>query len=297
MTIAVVTWFMVGTFLDAWAHANLATLETPFTPWHGVLYSGYLATAVWVGWQVRRAGAVPVGYGWGLVGLAIFAVGGIGDMLWHTVFGVERGVEAAVSPTHQILLVGMLLFLSIPFRAAWLAVPADRRPSYRAFLPALLSLTFVSTNTALVVVFLTAFFTGAPAGGFGEGIASILITTVLMVSPVLLVARRWRPPPGTVTTLYTVMGTLLGAVDRRPWLLVGLLLAGAAIDVLLGLTRSLRVIGTVTPALLWVPWFVATAATEGVTWSPELWSETIVWTSMLGLALSLLTVPPRRLDA
>ena len=66
---------------------------------------------------------------------------------------------------------------------------------------------------------------------------------------------------------------------------------------LLGLTRSLRVIGTVTPALLWVPWFVATAATEGVTWSPELWSETIVWTSMLGFALSLLTVPPRRLDA
>jgi hypothetical protein len=30
-------------------------------------------------------------------------------MLWHMVFGVEQGVEAALSPTHLLLLIGTLL--------------------------------------------------------------------------------------------------------------------------------------------------------------------------------------------
>src|SRR5215213_8119748 len=39
-------WFIAGLFLDGWAHANLAsTLETFFTPWHAVLYSGFFAVA------------------------------------------------------------------------------------------------------------------------------------------------------------------------------------------------------------------------------------------------------------
>src|ERR1700719_3058532 len=36
-------WGIGGLFLDGWAHANLPQLETFFTPWHAVLYSGYLA--------------------------------------------------------------------------------------------------------------------------------------------------------------------------------------------------------------------------------------------------------------
>jgi hypothetical protein len=35
-------------FLDAWAHNNLAQLETFFTPWHAVLYSGFVALAGWM---------------------------------------------------------------------------------------------------------------------------------------------------------------------------------------------------------------------------------------------------------
>ncbi|TMC31860.1 MAG: hypothetical protein E6J32_02095 [Chloroflexi bacterium] len=39
------TWLMSGAYLDAWAHRHLARLETFFTPWHAVLYSGMFA--VW----------------------------------------------------------------------------------------------------------------------------------------------------------------------------------------------------------------------------------------------------------
>jgi hypothetical protein len=313
VTMVLATWFMVGAFLDAWAHANLALLETFFTPWHGVLYSGFAAIGAWIGWQVMRAqqsgrrglDAVPVGYGWGLAGLAIFMVGGIGDMLWHTVFGVEQDVEAALSPTHQLLLIGTVLVLSSPLRAAWVADPAGYRPGYRAFLPALLSLSFVVTNVALIAVWLTAFYTGAPATTFDTGIMSILVTTMLLVAPVLLLIRRWVLPVGAVMTLFTLMAVFLGAVDTwaRPWQVVAVMAAGLASDLLLRVLRpgperpaAFWAVGFVVPLVVWSAWFAATAWAEGIDWSVELWSGTLVWTAMLGLALALLMIPPRPLE-
>ena len=42
------TWLLVGLVVDGWAHTNLQGLETFFTPWHAVFYSGFVATAAWV---------------------------------------------------------------------------------------------------------------------------------------------------------------------------------------------------------------------------------------------------------
>src|SRR3954454_17656101 len=69
-------WLAGGLFLDGWAHSHVPTLETFFTPWHGVLYSGYavlaltlIPTALWRG---RPSGPVhdwlPAGSGLGLLG-------------------------------------------------------------------------------------------------------------------------------------------------------------------------------------------------------------------------------------
>jgi hypothetical protein len=312
VTIILATWFMVGTLLDAWAHINLPLLETFFTPWHSMLYSGLTVMGAWIGWQVVRAqqsgrrglDAVPVGYGWGLVGFTVFVIGGVGDMLWHTIFGIEQGVEAALSPTHQILLIGTLLFLSSPFRAAWVSDPVGHEPRYRSFLPTLLSLSFVTTNVALIVVWLTAFQTGAPATTFETGITSILVTNVLWVAPVLLLVRRWKLPIGAITTLFMVMAVFLSAVNTwaRPWLVVAVAAAGLATDLVLRVLRpsperatAFWATGFTIPLIVWSAWFAATALTEGIDWSVELWSGTLVWTGMLGLALSLLMVPPRPL--
>ena len=66
-------WVVAGMTLDAWAHQNLDRLETFFTPWHAVLYSGFAALLGWIVARVlatglRRGGGVPVGYGLGLAG-------------------------------------------------------------------------------------------------------------------------------------------------------------------------------------------------------------------------------------
>jgi hypothetical protein len=39
------TWLLIGLFVDGWAHTNLESLETFFTPLHVDFYSGFEATA------------------------------------------------------------------------------------------------------------------------------------------------------------------------------------------------------------------------------------------------------------
>ena len=43
---------------------------------------------------------------------------------WHTILGVETGLDALLSPTHLLLFIGMAAILTTPVRAAWL----DPRP-------------------------------------------------------------------------------------------------------------------------------------------------------------------------
>lgn len=115
-----------GVYVDGWAHLNRPGLETFFTPWHAILYSGFaLSAAFVVGLGVdRRAGrrgwrwALPAGYRPAVAGVVVFLAGGAADMLWHEVFGIEAGVDALLSPTHLVLLVGGMLIVTTPGRVA-----------------------------------------------------------------------------------------------------------------------------------------------------------------------------------
>ena len=82
ITVGLSAWLIVGLFVDGWAHNNDKP-ESFFTPWHGLFYSGFTATALWLLSRYRRHGSIPVGYGLGFLGLALFAAGGVADMVWH----------------------------------------------------------------------------------------------------------------------------------------------------------------------------------------------------------------------
>jgi len=47
--VVLMAWLLGGAYLDAWAHNHLSNLESFFTPWHGVLYTGYFALAIFLG--------------------------------------------------------------------------------------------------------------------------------------------------------------------------------------------------------------------------------------------------------
>jgi hypothetical protein len=264
-----------------------------------------------------RHGRIPAGYGLGFVGLALFAAGGLGDMVWHMAFGVEVDLEALLSPTHLALFLSGILVVSSPLRAAWSDAGQRSLP-----LPALLSTTIVTATVAFFYMHLSPFLTGAMTAGpyrftrsldpdVGgwlaeelqlEGFAAILITTVILMAPALLLLRRWRLPAGSLTLLFGVVVALVSSLtgfEMEETIAAGVV-AGAAGDFL---ARSLqparapatvlRVVGFTVPVVLWLTYFAVLAAFYSVGWSVELWSGITVMSGLAGLGLAtLMTLEP-----
>jgi len=211
-----------------------------------------------------------------------------------------------VSPPHLVLLVGGSLVLTTPWRSAWAAPGVGAFPGFRAFLPVLLSATATAMSAAFFLIYLSPFTPNVPAGRAAvlagqRGIAAILVTTGVLLVPLLLLMRRWRPPPGTATVLFATVATLSGAVfefEQGLPVLAGLI-GGLVTDVLLWRLRpwaqrprAVRVTAAAVPVALWLPYFALVALGYGLDWSLELWSGTVVLATLAGLALGLLAAPP-----
>ena len=319
-------WFIAGLFLDGWAHNNLAsTLETFFTPWHGVLYSGFFAVAlVLLVGQARNMvrghvwmRALPRGYLLALLGAALFSFGGVGDLVWHTVFGIEANAEALLSPSHLVLATGAMLFITGPLRAAWARSPAETRPGWIGLLPASIAL--------LMLLSLLTFFTqyahfmntpallvnrpgGAPYLTNLYGITSALIPAVLIMGVVLFALRRWELPPGSLTLLLTVNTTLMWALrynrNSAFWaLLLAAFTAGVVGDLLLAWLKpsavrmsALRVFAFSVPFIFVLFTHLAVLATAGLWWKIHMWLGVPVVAGAAGLLLSFLAYQPATPD-
>src|SRR5258708_22389938 len=145
-------WFVGGLYLDGWAHNTFPSLESFFTPWHAVLYSGFLASVAVLGWAIGRQHtggrtwwqSIPAGYELSMLGALLFVLSGVADMLWHIAFGIEANVDALLSPTHVALLLGGTLFLTGPIRAeARRRAAGIAEPGWAALMPRLLALMYV----------------------------------------------------------------------------------------------------------------------------------------------------------
>jgi hypothetical protein len=259
---------------------------------------------------------VPAGYGLGLVGVALFVAGGVADGAWHTMFGVEVGVAALLSPTHLLLLSGGLLMVTSPVRSAWSSPGLPARAPALALLPALWATALTTAVVLFFFQYLSAYVTRAPstaeaAGPNGllttiVGVASVLVTNVIVLAPVLLLARRWRLPFGTVALLATAGA--VGLTSLREFtlgaLVPAMLAGGLATDVLVAWLRpgpdrpgAFRTVALLAPTLLWGAWMVAYALAYGIAWPPELWAGVLGMASLTGLGLSVLVLPPAVPDA
>ena len=326
LTVLFGLWLMVGLFIDGYVHNTRGDqLESFLTPWHGVLYSGFLASAVWIAWPAlatqggwrQRVAELPRGYGLGLLGVVIFAVGGLADSVWHTLLGIEVDLEALVSPPHLVLFVGAMLILTTPARAAWSRTGADR--TLARFLPALSSVTlsallagfFFMYASGLYDVHAMRSFQGFAATELATepflieilssfGILARLVTTVMVMVPAVLLLRRWDPPRGSFTILFGTYGSFMLVLDefRKPELLIPALVAGIVADVVAQrIPRDRRRTGvyafaTIVPAVLWLAHFATLAATDELGWPFVLWGGVVMFAAGTGLVLALLAFPP-----
>lgn len=312
-------WLIAGLFVDGYAHSEIIDTETEdfFTPWHAIFYSGFVFVTAVIAWVwLRRAAPsppltwLPPGYGWAVIGVVVFAVGGLGDGIWHTLLGVETGIDALLSPTHLLLFVGMALILTTPLRAFW----ADhrRRASWGDAGGAVASTAIATALTAFFFVY---------AFGIGEtwthevpfdpvteanenvvvlGLSGAFLSTLLLTVPILALLRRSDLPPGAAAAIWVTPVVATTFAFDGEWVAIPAAAAGAiALEVAFARFRrplgrrwaAVTALGTGT-VVLWSAWMALTHRAEGVVWMPELWSGQIVMCGVVSVALALLAFPP-----
>lgn len=313
-------WCVSGLFLDGWSH-GVDKPETFFTPWHGLLYSGFGAAVGWSIYEGGRARRLGLGDPWSgrdrttAIGGVLFALGMVGDFAWHSVFGIEVGIEALLSPTHLLLMTGGLLLASLPVRGRLAAArtttggPAStERPSLRDLLPALFS---TATTAAIALFFLqfanpfegrsVAAFVGVPdVMAFQEGaelvavwgVLAVLVGSAILSAATAVLVRAWRTPPGALTLVagtVALLGSGLEGFDRA-WLVLPAVLGGAAADAAVAAGRP-AMAPAVLPLVLWPSWFAALAISGDLRWSADIVGGAAFLAVVVGAGLALLASP------
>jgi hypothetical protein len=319
-------WLAAGFLLDSWAHLHVP-VETFFTPYHATFYSAMVVGSVIVVVVARRnlalgftgMNALPAAYQTALLGIPIFFLGGVGDLIWHTFFGVEDRVEAVTSPTHLIIGLGVLLVVGAPIRSA--LEQRTTLTTLRSQLPLLFALAtwleFIHLGTAYAfdpgaaqlyappdgAAYSPDYFTNTTFVLFktGSGIAIVILQSLILMGVTVWAVARFRLRPGALTILFVLANGMIAAALTNDTMILATYLvmsvaAGAAGDLIVARLHPSRsravafgVFGTVVPGVYYGTYFLFTALTGGVWWSWTLTLGAIVWSMLCGLALTLLT--------
>jgi hypothetical protein len=271
------TWILIGLFVDGWFHVNSPGLETFFTPWHGVLYSGVAAALVVHLVQRWRGRGLPRGYQLSLVGGLVVSVAGLVDMVWHTVLGIEEeDLAALLSPPHLLLITAGTLVFAGPLRAA-LASPSAPR------LPAALGAAYVVTGLAFFTQYANPLTQLYPVvHGSAEvaelravaGVAGVVLFATLLGGAVAVVRSLGPLPAGALFLVVAVPSGAMTTLRGTLLLLPAVLLAALAVE-LVGRRVSPALLAAAAPALLTLGWAVSLAATHELAWGVELLSGAV----------------------
>ncbi len=317
-------WIVSGFFFDAWAHGHVP-IESFFTPYHAVFYSGGLALLLIVaGYAIgnRARGAswrdsVPQPYHLALLGFPIFLVAGFGDMLWHRLLGLEVGVDALLSPTHQALGLGMFFLASGPIRS----VLANRSTSTTLArqVPLLLGLIawygLVHFGTAYAfdpgaaradapppIAFSSQYLTALAIGYYkiSVGVLIVIFQATLTAGFALWSVSRMALRPGFFTILYPCANAMAAApfTNQTPLLAITLVASfcvGIAADLLVARTdpqpespAAYRWFAVLVPLVYTGVFLLATAIRAGIWWDWNISLGACCWAGVAGFGLSFI---------
>lgn len=300
------TWIIAGLFLDGWSH-QVRKPETFFTPWHGLMYSGFFAALVFGAWQDSRAkarGETASGMDrLVIIGGALFVAGAVGDFIWHSLLGIEVNTEALLSPTHLTLATGGLLLTSTAARVAWRARSMTGERPHASWV-----VVQSVTATAAVIAFFTQFaaafrvdriydvaFKGM--GSLAEahairGVTSILLTNVILLGALAFLTSRWTLPRGACTFVFGALALATNGLTGfdHPFVILAAVLGGLAADAALALDRPKDAL-IVAPIVTWLAWTAIVAATAPFEWSPNVWGGATFLATLTGVGLRVLAYP------
>lgn len=325
-------WISGGFFLDAWAHGHVP-VETFFTPYHAVFYSGMVAMALVIAAYALHfrsqgyawANCVPRCYRLPLLGVPIFVLAGIGDMLWHRMLGIEEGVDALLSPTHQVLGLAIFFLSSAPIRS----VLGDRAhaTTLGRQIPLALGLAtwliLVHFGTAYgfdpgagrtnapppIVPFDSQYLTSLAIGYYkiASGVLIVIFQSTLIAGFALWLVSRIHPCPGMLTLIFVIGNAPAAAAftNQTPLLAVTLaqsFFAGLLADALVArydphpspaAMRAFRWFAVAVPMAYVGIYLTGTLLGDGLWWDWNVSLGSWIWSGVCGFALSLLIVARR----
>ena len=309
-------------YADGRAHI-LGLPDSFFTPWHAFLYGGLTLLILWLAVMSRRAArrssaqgfmTIPVGYGHAAIGAALFALGGVADMIWHLIFGIEFGIDALLSPSHLLLFIGGGMLLSGPL----LAFRRREESRLPARIPALLAVIGITGVAAFALSFLSAFLAHAPTiplshepegteahfvseGLASAGLGSFIVTSLVLVVPAvyLLRVRAWFP--GALTVLVTAVAVMASSLTgfRNLETVVAAFISAAVLDIGVIVFRrrtSERVlellVAAALPLLVWTGQLIAIAARQGLGWSEDMSSGVVLVSALVSFLVVFIVDRP-----
>lgn len=308
-------WLTIGVFVDGWAHNHLSSsLETFFTPWHGIFYAGFGAVSLSIFYQAVKN--YRLGFRWpyllareyhlAFLGLILFFLAGAGDMIWHIIFGIEVDVEALLSPTHLLLALGGSIIMCAPFHSIWHR-DIKEKPSNILIL---FSLVFFLSALTFMTQFASPmhrpwmdinFITNPVDSGQALGVASILIQTGIFMGVILATLRKWKIPFGGFAFVLGLNTILMSVLTDQYRFIPVFIISGLIIDLLYKFLkpsifnpRGVRIFSILTPMIMYGGYTVTIFLTSGTWWSIHLWAGAIVMAGITGFLLSYLIVEPAR---
>jgi hypothetical protein len=316
-----------GAYLDNWAHAHVPEFESFFSPWHIPLYGSFLALAVFLSatainnMRQRGTRVIPRGYELSLLGVGLFVVGAVADAVWHSLFGIERGLGAAVSPSHVVLVFASTLIAGGPLRAAW---QRARAHGWTELGPVVVSVAFLLAGVTYLTGYANPFVHPWASSGFraavaantvlssagdftivplevGEmlGVLGVLTHTAMVMGLLLPVVWRWQLPPGSLLVIFTIGGLVRSVPHDTHWLVPAMVFGGVVAEVLAAVLRpkaprraQLRIFATLVPIGLYASYFGFLASTAGVEWTAHVLVGSVGLAGLVGWGLSHLLLPP-----
>jgi hypothetical protein len=331
LLLSLVLIWQAGAHVDAWYHLHYGFAIESFVTWpHALLYGGWLGTgAVLAALCGVRAGLgerLPWSLRLGLLGVGLFALGGLFDLVWHTLFGFEVSLEALITPAHTWLLVAFMiacfgLFLGAAEQRAR-AGTVGYRPRL-VDLPVVLSLAMLFRATLWSAIYSAPLAADYAAGGaLGRrlagfsgiawetmatqvaGTTGMLLYSVVLALVLVASLRSLRLPAGAIAVIMLWEGVMV-AVVADMWLylpaVAGGALAGEALWAWVwrgGLggpdgEAGYWVLGFVVPTVVFCLYFALMGiAGGGITWTTHLWAGMPFLAGLYGLIVSLFVVPP-----
>lgn len=327
-------WITLGLYLDGFSHHNLPEPPTSFfTPWHAILYSGFAALAGFLLYQLARnmrrgyawRQAIPSGYSLSMIGIPIFGLTGIADMIWHETLGFEVGIENLFSPTHLMLAVSGVMLISGPLLATWRRSDSETEPGWRTHFPAALALLMILSTLTFFSEYANSFSSPDLVTHLGtlgnssydalfeyhrqvQGVMGIFMPLILTMSIILLGIRQRSLPAGSMTLIIAGNSLLMAVFHYKeisvyPQALAAGLLGGLLADLVFWLLKpsaerewALRGFAFVTPTTLTLLYLLILMGTVGIWWTIPVWTGVIFLSGVIGLLLSCIVVPPAKFD-